>query len=193
VRRREPDRSPVRVLHVEHLLSQGGTAVHRLVMDDPGALSFESFYAGSRDRLARALYLSVSDPHLAAEAVDEAMARAFQRWHDVGTLDNPGGWVYRVALNWASSVRRRIRRAPAAPFERDPSDIEPVAEPTVLAAVSGLGVRQRAVVVCRFYLGLSEAETATALGIRPGTAKSRLHRALRQLETELSHLRPGEN
>jgi RNA polymerase sigma-70 factor (ECF subfamily) len=121
------------------------------------------------------------------------MARAFQRWHHVGTLQNPGGWVYRVALNWATSVRRRHRRAPVAPVERDPSDLEPVGEPSVVAAVARLGVRQRAVVVCRFYLGLSEAETADALGIRPGTAKSRLHRALRQLEVELAHLRPGES
>jgi RNA polymerase sigma-70 factor (ECF subfamily) len=174
---------------VEHLLGPSRVAVGRLVTDDRGPLSFEAFYAGSRDRLARALYLSVADTHLAAEAVDEAMARAFQRWHEVGTLDNPGGWVYRVALNWATSVRRRVRRAPQPPVERGPSDVGPVAEPTVLAAVAALGVRQRAVVVCRFYLGLNEAETAAALGIRPGTAKSRLHRALRQLETELAHLR----
>jgi RNA polymerase sigma-70 factor (ECF subfamily) len=54
-------------------------------------------------------------------------------------------------------------------------------------------VRQRSVVVCRFYLGMSEAETAAALGTRPGTVKSRLHRALRQLQTRLAHLSPEEN
>ncbi|MDQ1373248.1 MAG: hypothetical protein QOJ09_586, partial [Actinomycetota bacterium] len=46
---------------------------------------------------------------------------------------------------------------------------------------------------CRFYLGLSEAETATALGTRPGTVKSRLHRALQHLQTRLAHLRPEGN
>jgi DNA-directed RNA polymerase specialized sigma24 family protein len=42
-------------------------------------------------------------------------------------------------------------------------------------------------------LGWSEAETAHALGIRPGTAKSRLHRATATLAQQLSHLRPEDH
>ncbi len=56
---------------------------------------------------------------------------------------------------------------------------------TLLAAVQALGEDQRAVVVCRYLLGLSEAETAAVLGCRPGTVKSRLSRALARLEAEL--------
>ena len=108
-------------------------------------------------------------------------------------MSSPGGWVYRVSLNWATSVLRRRRRAPHPFADAGPSDVGPVAEPAVLAALAALDVPQRAVVVCRFYLGLSELETASALGIRPGTAKSRLHRALRQLEVSLDHLRPEEH
>jgi RNA polymerase sigma-70 factor (ECF subfamily) len=55
----------------------------------------------------------------------------------------------------------------------------------LLAAVDRLGEEQRAVVVCRYFLGLSEAETAAVLGCRPGTVKSRLSRALARLEEEL--------
>lgn len=155
-------------------------------------LDFESFYRGGRDRVVRALALTLGDAHLAAEAVDEAMARAYQRWDRVSRLDNPGGWVYRVALNWSlSSLRRRLR---PARFHRDrePQDVDQPAEPTVLAALDELAVDQRAVVVCRFYLGLNEAETAEVLGIRPGTAKSRLHRGLRHLHARLAHLAPEE-
>ena len=51
---------------------------------------------------------------------------------------------------------------------------------------------QRSVVVCRLLLGLSEAQTAAALRIRPGTVKSRLSRATQELATTLAHLDPKE-
>jgi RNA polymerase sigma-70 factor (ECF subfamily) len=156
------------------------------------ALVFEAFYRAERDQVARALALTLGDSHLAAEAVDEAMVRAYQRWDRVGTFDNPGGWVYRVARNWATSMLRRRSLAPRPLAERGPSDIGPLDEPDVRAALAELDLRQRSVVVCRYYLGLNEAETAIALNIRPGTVKSRLHRGLRRLESRLSHLRPEE-
>jgi len=156
------------------------------------ALPFEDFYRGGRDRVARALALTLGDAHLAADAADEAMARAYQRWDRIGRLDNPGGWVYRVALNWSLSALQRRRRPARAFHEQGPQDIDAPSEPTVHAALAELDVRQRSVVICRFYLGLNEAETAEALGIRPGTAKSRLHRALRHLQTRLDHFSPEE-
>jgi RNA polymerase sigma-70 factor (ECF subfamily) len=156
-------------------------------------LPFVSFYETTRERIARALALTLGDGDLAAEAVDEAMARAYQRWSTVGRYENPGGWVYRVALNWATSALRRRRRQPVPHAERGPLDVPTMGEPDVLAALAELDVRQRSVVVCRFYLGMSEAETAAALGTRPGTVKSRLHRALRHLQSRLAHLSPEEN
>jgi RNA polymerase sigma-70 factor (ECF subfamily) len=68
-----------------------------------------------------------------------------------------------------------------------------VSEPSVAAALADLDLPQRSVIVCRFYLGLSESETADALGIRPGTVKSRLHRALQRLQPRLAHLRFEES
>jgi RNA polymerase sigma-70 factor (ECF subfamily) len=50
-------------------------------------------------------------------------------------------------------------------------------------------VALRSVVVCRLLLDWSVAETAAAIGVRPGTVQSRLHRALRTLEADLDHLR----
>jgi RNA polymerase sigma-70 factor (ECF subfamily) len=63
-----------------------------------------------------------------------------------------------------------------------------MAEPDVLRALAELDVRHRAVVVCRYVLGWSEAETAAALATPVGTVKSRLHRANRQLSSRLAHL-----
>jgi RNA polymerase sigma factor (sigma-70 family) len=150
--------------------------------------SFELFYGTARDTVGRALALTLRDPELAADAVDEAMVRAYQHWPKVSGLDNPAGWAYRVGLNYARSrVRRRRGREHLlhGPQHQDP----PTVEPAIAGAVGRLPARQRAVVVCRFLLGWSEAETATALGIRPGTVKSRLHRALGALQLELEHLR----
>ncbi|HZN14286.1 MAG TPA: sigma factor-like helix-turn-helix DNA-binding protein [Acidimicrobiales bacterium] len=171
------------------------SAAPGLEVDAVAALSpppFTDFYRRSRDQVGRALALTLGDAELAAEAVDEAMARAYARWSKIGAYENPGGWVYRVALNWATSVARRRRRQPHAPVDRDPTDVGPVAEPSVRAALEQLDVRHRAVIVCRYYLGLSEAETAAALGTRPGTVKSRLHRATRRLQIDLAHLDPSE-
>ena len=53
----------------------------------------------------------------------------------------------------------------------------------LLAAVEGLPARLPEVIECRYFLGLSEAETSRALGVAPGTVKSRSSRALERLRT----------
>jgi DNA-directed RNA polymerase specialized sigma24 family protein len=152
--------------------------------------SFEDFYRTNRTSIGRALALTLRNTALAAEAVDEAMARAYQRWPHVSQLENPGGWVYRVGLNWSRSVVRRLTR-PAPVWVASPaaSPAPIVQDPLVDRALGLLTVDQRAVVVCRLLLNLSEASTAHALGIRPGTVKSRLHRALARLNPLLAPLR----
>jgi RNA polymerase sigma-70 factor (ECF subfamily) len=128
---------------------------------------------------------------LATDSVDEALVRAYQRWEQVGRLDNPAGWVYRVGLNHARSrVRRLLRRVPSPTTDA----VEfAVADPAIDDAIAELSHDHRTVVVCRLLLGWSEAQTADALAIRPGTVKSRLHRATNQLERRLHHLRPEES
>ena len=145
---------------------------------------FSTFYRESYQRLAAALAYTLGDTDLATEAADEAMARAYQRWNVVGSYDNPGGWAYRVGLNWARSVHRRLARR--LPF-RQPTEVHqpPVADPAVERAIRALDVNHRAVVVCRLLLDWSVEDTAAALRIRPGTVKSRLHRALKTLEQTL--------
>jgi RNA polymerase sigma factor (sigma-70 family) len=158
--------------------------------------SFEDFYLGSRASVGRALALTLRDDDLAREAIDEAMARAYQRWSHVGQLDNPGGWVYRVGLNWSRSVIRRMRRNPPI-WIAQPGDAPAAApaDPSIDAALDTLSVDHRAVVVCRLLLGLSELQTADVLGLRPGTVKSRLARALDRLQPLLAPLLtpPEEN
>jgi DNA-directed RNA polymerase specialized sigma24 family protein len=156
----------------------------------PVVATFDDFYAAHYDQVARGLALTLGDADLAAEATDEAMVRAFQRWNQVSGYASPGGWVYRVGLNWARSVLRRRRRGERLPlYAAPPAGAPVIGEPAVAQALAELGVNQRAVVVCRYLLDWSVEETATALGVRPGTVQSRLHRAVHQLQSRLSHLR----
>jgi RNA polymerase sigma-70 factor (ECF subfamily) len=152
--------------------------------------SFEHFYRAHRPRIAKALAFSLGDIDLAAEATDEAFVRAYERWAHVQRLDRPEAWVYRVATNWATSVLRRRRRSPHRLYE--PAPDAPFFDPAVHESLAALDDKHRSVVVCRYFLGWSVADTAAALGVREGTVKSRLHRALHALHAALHHLDPKE-
>ena len=148
---------------------------------------FSAFYRDAWPSVARGLAIALGDRDLAVDATDEAMARAYPRWHRIRHYDNPAGWVYRVGLNWARSHNRRLARH--RPPEREESVPPPVSDPEVRAALMALPLKLRSVVVCRLLLDWSVADTAKALGVRPGTVQSRLHRAVQTLEVSLEHLR----
>ncbi len=143
--------------------------------------SFTDFHAECNRRILEALALTLRDEELARDAAAEGMTRAFQKWSEVGAYSNPAGWVCRVGLNWARSWRRKFRReVPHSELLDDaatPSDFYPELD----AAIARLPIDQRAVVVLRYHLDWSEAATAEALGIAPGTVKSRLSRAIEGL------------
>ncbi len=154
-----------------------------------GGIDFTDFYRSTWPGVARALTLVLGDADLAVDATDEAMARAYPRWDKLSAYDNPAGWVYRVGLNWARSHHRRLRRK--LPFARSEAVAPPApdTEPAIRDALRALPEKQRSVVVCRLLLDWSVEDTAAALGIRPGTVQSRLHRAVHALEQTLHHLR----
>lgn len=154
------------------------------------APSFERFYAEERNRLVAAVSHAIGDVDLATEAIDEAFVRAYERW---AHLDHSraAGWVYRVAINWSRSVFRRRRLARRHTETPQPHELGMV-EPAVHEALTELDVKHRSVVVCRHLLGWSVDETADALGIRPGTVKSRLSRANDRLRARLHHLDPEQ-
>lgn len=175
----EPSGGVVRPLIVDAIVD------HRAARLRP--TDFETFYRASWPAVYRPLAATLGDADLAAEAVDEAMARAFARWTAVRTADNVEGWVYRVALRWAvDRIRRRQRERSLVPRLGSPrQDGEPLVEPGLDSALAVLPIEQRAVVVLASALDWSEREIAEALGIRSGTVKSRLHRGLDRLRKEM--------
>ena len=102
----------------------------------------------------------------------------------------PAGWIYRVALNWAtSSIRKRRRETIGDPTDQATID-EEVTDPRLVAAIADLSMEHRSVVIMRYFLDWSTDEMAEALDVAPGTVKSRLHRALAALAAAVPPLNP---
>jgi RNA polymerase sigma-70 factor (sigma-E family) len=157
------------------------TADESTVDSIAGPQTFDVFFERSFDPVANALGLTLGDNELGSDAASEAMSRAYQRWTKISRYQNPAGWVYRVGLNWATSRRRKWRREIHGTQLPDKGAEDPGPDHALSAALAELSVDQRSVVILRYYLDLSEIDTASALGISPGTVKSRLSRALARL------------
>ena len=146
-------------------------------------------------RLAWAITGSAAE---AEEATQDGLLKAYDALERFRP-DRPfRPWVLRIVSNEARNRRvaagRRARLAIRVAEERRQDDAVPSPEAALLAherrkelleAVDRLPEEQRTAVLCRYFLELSEAETAAAMGTRRGTVKSRLSRALKRLEGEL--------
>jgi len=145
--------------------------------------SFEAFYEESHTDIVRALSLTLGNQAWGQEAADEAMTRAFDRWADLAGYENPAGWAYRVGLNWARSWHRKLSRR--LPWADEAVSLPESSDLSLAAALAVLDLKYRSVVVCRYLLDWSTQESAAALGIAPGTVKSRLSVGLARLRAEL--------
>jgi RNA polymerase sigma-70 factor, ECF subfamily len=169
-------------------------AVARLKKGDVGAL--EALVRRYHARAGRAAYLIVRDHALAEDVAQEAFVRAYK---GIGRFDSGrpfGPWFMRIVVNEAVGAARGRERTVSyeggdagAPVEwladpaAGPHELAEEAEQRrrVWAALAKLPPAQRAVVVQRYYLGMSEAEMAEGGGHPTGTIKSRLHAARREL------------
>ena len=136
-------------------------------------------------RLVQSLTLSCGDAQVAADAVQEAFARAHLRWSKVSRYDDPVGWIRRVAINLVTDeARRRARRSRILERWRGrPELVTRPAEPGsgIEHALADLPPQQRTA-VCLFYLDdLSVIEVATAMGISEGAVKYHLHQGRERL------------
>lgn len=149
---------------------------------------FAHFYEANIHQLTRTLTASLGDPQVAQDAAQEAMARACERWNKIGKYDNPTGWCFRVATNWATSRWRKRRREITTDEDRRAGSVENVdleVQDRLLVALRTLSIDQRSVIVLRLVEDWSIAETAEALGIAEGTVQSRYARALKNLRAQL--------
>lgn len=144
-------------------------------------VDFDDWYPRTRPGLLAALSSWCGDPSVASDAIDEAFARAVERWSKVSTATSPEGWVWRTATN---VVRRRMRRrameARLGRRERSSTELE-LRDPDLVAALHQLTERQRTAVVLHHVADRPVTEIAEMLGITPGTVTATLHQARTRL------------
>jgi RNA polymerase sigma-70 factor, ECF subfamily len=142
-------------------------------------------------------------PAEAEDAVQEAALRAWQSWSTLRDTGAVRPWLLKITLNVCRQWRRglkgqqqaRLRPLPEdtdtlhldllAMIEADPGTSNHTGALDLRAAINTLPTDLRIVVVLRFYAGLDATEIGHALSIPPGTARSRLHRAMLQLREQL--------
>ncbi|WBB71034.1 SigE family RNA polymerase sigma factor [Micromonospora sp. WMMD812] len=153
---------------------------------------FRVFVQGIAASLHRTAYLLCGDWHLADDLVQETLAKAYSHWRKVQRADSPSAYVRRILINESRRGWRRNRNITVQP-DADVADIavgdmsdQVVNRADLLQALQSLPARQRATVVLRFLEGLSERETAAALGCSEGTVKSQTSRALIKLKSVLN-------
>jgi RNA polymerase sigma-70 factor (ECF subfamily) len=123
----------------------------------------------------------------AEDAVQEALARAWERSERGQYIGSIPGWVATVARNLLrdrfrrAMAEARARRRLAARPEGSSGMAQVERRADVERALAGLSKRQREVAVFHYFLDLEVAETAGVLGVPNGTVKSALHRARRSL------------
>ena len=128
--------------------------------------------------------LVVSGNHAAtAEAVDEAFARALERWPRVRAMDSPLGWTFTVARNL---LRRGARRSARERSVEIVVGSVPEVDVALWDTVRSLPKRERELVALRYVAGLTEPEIAATLGIAPGTVARGLHDARAHLHKMLA-------
>jgi RNA polymerase sigma-70 factor (sigma-E family) len=134
----------------------------------------------------RAAYRLLGSREDAEDVAMEALARAALRWQKL--LPKPDPWVTTVSVNLSLDLWRRRKRS--AHHRRSMGD--GVVEPTddrridLVRALQQLPRRQRDSVVLRYFGDLTEAQTASALGISLGTVKQHTSRGLDRLRRELA-------
>jgi RNA polymerase sigma factor (sigma-70 family) len=194
------------------VVQTGAPAESRLLMAarTGDADAFADLVAPHLDLAFRMAFLITGSPADAQDAAQEGLVKA---WLALGRFRAGAPfrpWLVRIIINEAHNRRRaagrqaglalRLAGAPeasvsgGAAITRATEATAPGAEEAalageerarLLAAVSALRESDQLVIAARYFIGLSEAETATALSLRPGTVKSRLARALGRLRAAL--------
>ncbi|MHB1431675.1 MAG: SigE family RNA polymerase sigma factor [Streptosporangiaceae bacterium] len=158
-------------------------------MDAAADAEFTEFMLGAWPRLVRLGYALTGDRGTAEDLFQTAMARAYAVWPRVMRAGDPDAYVRKIVVN-ASRDRFRKRRVdelltdspPDGPAAGSAGWVDGFDDRAVLlAALLRLPAGQRAAVVLRYWLDLTETEAAALLGCSAGNVKSQASRALAKL------------
>lgn len=154
--------------------------------------AFNRLAAGEIDRLYAVAYRILGRQDIAEDAVQETLVAVWRDLPSLRDINAFGGWLTRVLVHSCYREARRKRRLVTVGWtgEREPAVDDRSASladrDQIDRAFRQLSPEHRAVVVVTHYLGLSGPEAAAALGVPPGTIKSRLHHATRALRAAMA-------
>ncbi|PZS04369.1 MAG: RNA polymerase subunit sigma-24 [Candidatus Chloroheliales bacterium] len=167
-------------------------AIARLKQGDIGGL--EHLVARYQVEAVRTAYLITRDRGLAEDVVQSSFLRIAARIAQFDASRPFAPWLMRCVVNDTLKLVARQRRSVSldslallASVAPSPDELANAAETSaeVWAALGRLSADQRAAIVLRYYLGMSEAEMSAQLDIPPGTVKWRLHAARQRLRSLL--------
>jgi RNA polymerase sigma-70 factor (sigma-E family) len=152
-------------------------------------LEFADYVARQRPALLRFATVLTGRVWLAEDLVSDVLGRAFERWPAISELAEPHAYVRRMIVNDYVSWHRRLARTTPR------SDIEPsgytsdgaqehAERDAMIRRLAQLPRRQRAAVVLRFYVGMSDGDIAEHLGCREVTVRTQISRALATLRLD---------
>jgi RNA polymerase sigma-70 factor, ECF subfamily len=174
----------------DHLNDSASPGVESGVMNDPAisahagpseaivadqAAAFEDFFRGQTQNLYAHLCLITGNRAEAEELAQEAFLKVWERWDRVADMDEPGGYLYRTAMNL---FRKRYRRVGVAlrktvSVELREDEFATAEDRSVVAgALVELAPRQRAALILTELIGFSSEEAGRMLGVRAGTVRA---------------------
>jgi RNA polymerase sigma-70 factor (sigma-E family) len=147
---------------------------------------FRDFMRARWPTMVRLAYVLTGDQGHAEDVAQTAFARAYASWPNVRRTGNPEAYVRRIVINENHNRFRKHRvaeRLTDAPPEAGIADATSQYDErsALISALQRLGQKQRAVIVLRYWLGLTESEAAAELNCSVGTVKSQASRALASL------------
>lgn len=148
---------------------------------------YVAYVEASWSRLFRTAYALCGDRAEAEDLLQDVLVKAYGSWGRVCRAADRDAYVRRMLVNQLTSWRRRPRHRAEVPTAEPPDrgaaghEVAVTESAAMWQALAALPARRRAVVVLRYYEGLSEREIADLLGIAQGTVKSQCSAALRSL------------
>jgi RNA polymerase sigma-70 factor (sigma-E family) len=163
-------------------------------------VAIADLYAAHWTGLVRLAWLLLRDDQGAEEVVQDAFIAVHRRWDSLRNQESATAYLRRAVVNGARSGLRhrgveqryvmREQGEPTAYARRTEASAEDraldgEATQSMIAALGRLPQRQREVLTMRYYLDLSEAEIADALGVSAGSVKAHAHRGLAALRDRM--------
>jgi RNA polymerase sigma-70 factor, ECF subfamily len=149
---------------------------------------FDTFFLEEHDRLFKALYFVTGSRQDAEELMQEAFMKLWERWDTIDSIDDPTGYLFRIALNGFRMRRRRaavaVRKTVPVPESRD-AFVEAEMRADVRTLLLTLTPRQRAALLLVDLLGYPSEQAARIMRVRPSTVRAlatKGRRALRAME-----------